>query len=100
MKRPKWEPSLHASGRWRVTVPAKFSDTGSRRDQYFDTKKSAEQFISKTLGERQEHGRQAVSSEERHWINVARTELGSLDRFRQALPPRTRPRKHRTPTTT
>lgn len=85
MKRPKWEPSLHASGRWRVTVPAKFSDTGRRRDQYFDTKKSAEQFISETLGERQEHGKQAVSSEERHWINVARTELGSLDRLREVL---------------
>jgi hypothetical protein len=85
MKRPKWEPSLHASGRWRVTIPAKFSDTGSRRDQYFDTKKSAEQFISETLGERQEHGKQSVSSEERHWINVARTELGSLDRLREVL---------------
>ena len=85
MKRPKWEPSLHASGRWRVTVPAKFSDTGHRRDQYFDTKKSAEQFISKTLGEREEHGKQAVSSEERHWINVARTELGSLDHLREVL---------------
>ena len=85
MKRPKWEPSLHASGRWRVTVPAKFSDTGSRRDQYFDTKKSAEQFISKTLGEREEHGRQAVSSEERHWIQVAKAELGSLDKLREVL---------------
>jgi hypothetical protein len=85
MKRPKWEPSEHASGRWRVTVPAKFSDTGRRRDRYFDTKKSAEQFISETLGERGEHGRQAVSSEERHWINVARTELGSLDRLRDVL---------------
>jgi hypothetical protein len=85
MKRPKWEPSEHASGRWRVTVPAKFSDTGRRRDRYFDTKRSAEQFISETLGERQEHGKQAVSSEERHWINVARTELGSLDRLREVL---------------
>jgi hypothetical protein len=85
MKRPKWEPSLHASGRWRVTIPAKFSDTGSRRDQYFDTKKSAERFISKTLGEREEHGRQAVSSEERHWIQVAKAELGSLDKLREVL---------------
>ena len=85
MKRPKWEPSEHASGKWRVTVPAKFSDTGRRRDRYFDAKKSAEQFISETLGERQEHGKQAVSSEERHWINVARTELGSLDRLRDVL---------------
>jgi hypothetical protein len=85
MKRPKWEPSLHASGRWRVTVPAKFSDTGGRCDRYFDTKKSAERFISETLGERDEHGKQAVSSEERHWIQVAKTELGSLDRLRDVL---------------
>jgi hypothetical protein len=85
MKRPKWEPSEHASGRWRVTVPAKFSDTGRRRDRYFDTKKSAEQFISEILGEVEEHGRQAVSSEERHWIQVAKTDLGSLDRLREVL---------------
>ena len=76
---------MHASGRWRVTVPAKFSDTGRRRDQYFDTKKSAEDFISETLGEREEHGKQGVSSEERHWIKVARTELGTLDRLRDVL---------------
>jgi hypothetical protein len=85
MKRPKWEPSKHTSGRWRVTVPAKFSDTGSRKDRYFDTKKSAEQFIADTLGEREEHGKQAVSSEERHWIQVVKTELGSLDKLRDVL---------------
>ena len=88
MAKPKksgWEPSRHASGKWRVTVPAKLSDTGRRRDQYFDTKKAAEEFIADTLEERQEHGKQAVSSEERHWIQVVKTELGSLDKLRVVL---------------
>jgi hypothetical protein len=70
LAKPKWEPSRHTSGKWRVTIPAKLSDTGRRRDQYFDTKKGAEEFIADTLEERQEHGKQAVSSEERHWIQV------------------------------
>ena len=81
----KWKPSKHVSARWRVTVPAKFSDTGSRRDQYFDTKKAAEDFIEGILKERTEHGKAAVSAEERHWIQVAKTELGSLDKLRDVL---------------
>lgn len=81
----KWIPSEHATGRWRVTVPAKLSETGKRRDQYFDTKKEAEKFISNTLGEREEHGKQAASSEERYWIQVAKKELGNLDKLRDVL---------------
>jgi hypothetical protein len=85
-KYSKWTPSEHkASGRWRVTVPANLSDTGKRKDQYFDTQKDAEQFIKSTLGEREEHGKQSVSSEERFWINVARKELGNLDKLREVL---------------
>jgi hypothetical protein len=45
-----------------VTVPAKLSETGKRRDEYFDTKKDAEKFIADTLEEREEHGKQSLSS--------------------------------------
>jgi hypothetical protein len=85
MAKPKWEPSKHASGKWRVAIPAKLSETGRRRDKYFKTRKSAEEFIAETLGEREEHGKQAVSSGERHWIAVVRTELGSLGKLRDVL---------------
>jgi hypothetical protein len=66
-------------------VPAALSETGKRQAKYFDTKSDGETFISDLLEQRQEHGKRAVSSEEIHWINVARTELGSLDRLRDVL---------------
>ena len=45
-----------------MTVRAKLSETGKRRDEYFDTKKDAEKFIADTLEEREEHGKQSLSS--------------------------------------
>jgi hypothetical protein len=81
----KWLPSLHASGRWRVIVPARWSGTGKQKDRYFDTKSEAEKFISDTLKERKEHGKQAVTADERHWRHVAKTELGSVDQLRTVL---------------
>jgi hypothetical protein len=78
----KWIPSEHASERWCATIPAKLSETAKRRDQYFGTKKEGEKFIWNTLGEREEHGKQTVSSEERYWIQVAIEELENLDKPR------------------
>lgn len=80
-----WEPTTHSSGRWRVMVPAKLSDTGKRQAKYFDTKKDGEKFISETLEQREEHGKQSVSSEERTWINLARLQLGSVERLGDVL---------------
>src|SRR5260221_3723345 len=81
----KWLPSKHTSGRWRVVVPARWSDTGKQQDRYFATKAKAEEFITGTLDERDEHGKQAVSAEERHWIQVAKHELGDLAKLREVL---------------
>jgi hypothetical protein len=67
-----------ASGRWFVRIPAKQSDSGRREMRYFDSKQKALDFIAEFKNEKTEHGKQAVTSEERHWINVARTELGEL----------------------
>jgi len=74
-------PFEHGSGKRRETVPAKLSETGKRREQGFSSKMEAEKFITNTLGEREEHGTQAVSSEERHLIRVAENELGSFDKL-------------------
>jgi hypothetical protein len=81
----KWLPSKHTSGRWRVVVPARWSDTGKQQDRYFATKAKAEEFIADTLDERAEHGKQAVSGEERHWIQVVKHELGDLAKLREVL---------------
>lgn len=76
-KRKDWEPKWHEGAKkWRVVVPGKLSPTNRRQDRYFDSQEKAEKFIAATLKERQEHGRQAVSAEERTWINFARQQLG------------------------
>jgi hypothetical protein len=78
----KWAPSLHATGKWRVTVRAKLSETGKRRDEYFDTKKDAEKFIADTLEEREEHGKQSLSSGDLIGFNGSRPQIeGFTNRF-------------------
>jgi hypothetical protein len=78
----KWAPSLHATGKWRVTVRAKLSETGKRRDEYFDTKKDAEKFIADTLEEREEHGKQSLSSGDLIGFNGSRPQIeGLTNRF-------------------
>jgi NAD(P)-dependent dehydrogenase (short-subunit alcohol dehydrogenase family) len=68
-----------------VFVPRKLSESGKRETKYFASKSKSEQFIKGFKTERREHGKAAVSAEERHWIQVARTELGNLDALREVL---------------
>jgi hypothetical protein len=85
-KRKDWLPSFHEGSRkWRVTIPASRSENGKRRDRYFDTQKTAQECIDGILRDVAEHGKQTVTSEERHWIQVCRHELGDLDRLRDVL---------------
>jgi hypothetical protein len=65
----KWESPKHVSRKRRGTVPAKLSKSWPH-DQYFHTILETEIFISK-LGEREEHGKQSVSSEDRQGIPVS-----------------------------
>jgi len=80
-KRGEWEPLQHkASGRWFVLLPRKLTaDKLKRETHYFDSKEDGEAFIAEFKTEREEHGKQAVTSEERRWIGFARDQLGSLD---------------------
>ena len=85
-KSKDWVPNFHeGSKKWRVTVPAKVSSTKKRYDKYFDSQDSAQKFIDATLTERTEHGKQAVTAEERQWISYARTELGSLSSLPEVI---------------
>jgi site-specific recombinase XerD len=72
------KPFKHSSGRWAVMIPAKLSDTGIREMRYYSSEAKAREDIKGFKQEKREHGRSGVTSEERHWINVARNELGDL----------------------
>jgi integrase len=66
-----------ASGRWFVRVPARMSDSGKRESRYFDTKEKASKFITDFKEEKIEHGKQAVTSDDRATVAILRRELGS-----------------------
>jgi integrase len=61
-----------------VQFPARFDADGKRKMQYFDTRDLALDEIRRVTGDRNEHGVQAVSSGDRHWLNVAKAGLGDL----------------------
>ncbi len=59
-------------------IPAKLSGTGNRQTRYYSSEAKAREDIKSFKEEKREHGRSGVTSEERHWINVAKNELGDL----------------------
>ena len=66
-------------------IPAKLSDTGKRQIRYYSSQDKARQDIKGFKDERREHGRSGVTAEERHYINVARTELGDLSQLPEVI---------------
>lgn len=61
-------------------MPRKLTaDKVKRETHYFDSKEDGAAFIAGFKTEREEHGKQAVTSEERRWIGFAKAQLGSLD---------------------
>ena len=61
-------------------MPRKLTaDKVKRETHYFDSKEDATAFIAGFKTEREEHGKQAVTSEERRWIGFVKAQLGSLD---------------------
>ncbi len=55
------------------------ADKLKRKARYFPTKTAGEAFISEFKQDKAEHGKQAVTSDERQWIGFARAQLGSLE---------------------
>jgi hypothetical protein len=75
-----------ASGRWFVLVPKRLTpDKLKRETHYFDSKEAGAAFIAEFKTDREEHGKQAVTSEERRWIGFAKAKLGSLDILPEVL---------------
>ena len=66
----------HKRGNWYFWIPAKMSATGKRRCVYKPTKTAAYNEILRLKHEWREHGKSAISDEERGYISMARTELG------------------------
>lgn len=80
------KPTKHkASGLWCIRIPPRLSDTARWQIKYFSSEAKARESVKVIQTEKTEHGRQAVTAEERHWINVVRNELGSVDKLRQVL---------------
>jgi hypothetical protein len=73
------KPFKHTTGKWAVQFSAKLSGTGKRLMKYYATETDAKKDIKARQGEREEHGKQAVTAEERHWILFAKKQLGDLE---------------------
>jgi hypothetical protein len=61
------------------------AESGKWQIKYFPSEAKARQVIKSIQDTREEHFKQAVTAEERHWINVVRTELGDLAGLRDVL---------------
>jgi hypothetical protein len=72
------KPTLRKDGRYQVRVPRKQSPTGKRQSHYFPSRTQADRFIREFRDEHREHGRQAVTAEERRWIGYWRERVGDL----------------------
>ena len=72
------KPVFRSDGRWQVRIPRKLSEVGKRESKYFPTKSQADKFIKGFKGEHKEHGRAAVTVEERRWIGILKAGAGRL----------------------
>jgi integrase len=72
------KPFKHSSGRWCVQFGVKYSPERKRIMRYYDTRADALDGIKEITEERAEHGRTAVTAEERATIVYLRQEIGNL----------------------
>jgi site-specific recombinase XerD len=72
-------PIKRKDGRFEVVIPRKASPTGKRQSKYFRSRTQADKFIRDWKAEHREHGRRAVTSEERNWLGYWRERVGSLE---------------------
>ena len=66
-------------------IPAKMSSDGRRKAIYKPNRSQAYDEIQRLKSEWREHGKAAITDEERHYISIARTELGDLSKLPQVL---------------
>jgi hypothetical protein len=80
--KPLW---WEAKQSWAVDVPAAKSPTGKRQRKLFETRDKARDFCGDQKEEQAEHGRSSVTAEDRHYIGLARSELGDLSILPEVL---------------
>jgi hypothetical protein len=78
-------PTKHKRGNWFFWVPAKFSPTGKRECVYKKSKNAAYNEIQRLKDEWREHGKSAITDEDRTYIGMARAELGDLKLLPEVL---------------
>jgi hypothetical protein len=76
--KPFWIEGKQA---WAVDVPARMSPTGKRQRKFFANRDKARDFCGDRKEQHLEHGKQAISAEERRWIGFLRESIGDLERL-------------------
>ena len=79
------KPFRHKTGKWAIQLGKKASGTGKRRTIYFPTEAAALAHVKRSTAERKEHGRSAITAQERTWILFARQQLGTLDTLPEVI---------------
>jgi integrase len=70
-----------SDSRWEVRIPRKLTRSGKRESRYFPSKTQATKFIQEFRTEHREHGKAAVTGEEREWLTYIRREIGDLSKL-------------------
>jgi site-specific recombinase XerD len=69
---------LRKDGRFEVIIPRRMSPSGKRKSHYFHSRTKADAFIRELRTELLEHGRQAITAEDRRWLAYWRARVGDL----------------------
>jgi hypothetical protein len=79
-------PIRHKRGNWFIWIPAKMSDDGKRQARYFPSKNAAYEESMRLKDAWRKHGSATFSADERHYLAIARQELGGdLSKLQQVL---------------
>jgi len=71
--KPFWIKSKEA---WALDIPSRISPTGKRQRKFFSSREEAREFCGDRKDEHLEHGKQAVTSDDRAIVALLRKELG------------------------
>ena len=71
--KPFWIESKQA---WAVDIPSRLSHTGKRQRKFFSNRDKAREFCGDRRDEHLEHGKQAVTSDDRALVALLRKDLG------------------------
>jgi integrase len=71
-------PIARTDGRYEVRIPRKLTRSGKQESRYFPSKTQASKFIAEFRVELREHGKSAVTGEDREWITYVKRELCDL----------------------